>query len=373
MPARTRAARTASTAAPGSTAASGTASAAPRSRKAAPPWTAGATTRTGRWTSGCEARRATAAATTPAAGTAASGAPTRALSPARGAWPSPEARAIASIGPGRARTCLRAWAFAVPVVGRLARHHPPGTRRGHIAPGGSPFATEAAAVSLAASAARTSTGTRRATTPEPAATTTTSSTTSTSSAARRTTPAALLSRTISTGPPLAVAPTSTVAAVIIGAPLTAARGHVRDVVVLRHLARIRWRVLSLEHPNQPDVVHAILDGVERLEQPRQAIFLDAQLLLHLSPRGIVGRLHLRIDLGHRRGRLLGGSGVLGWRIRRGRGFRVRRAVFLDVLPFDGGRWRLTDRCWRRIRRGLDGALGRRDLRVRSVRAWRFLG
>jgi hypothetical protein len=126
-----------------------------------------------------------------------------------------------------------------------------------------------------------------------------------------------------------------VAGVIIGAPLTAARGHVRDVVVLADLARTRWRVVALEHPNQPDVVDAILHGVERLEQPRQAILLDAQLLLHLRSRGIVGRLHLRIDLGHRRGRLrlLGRSGVLGGRIRRGGGFRVRRAVSLGGLPF----------------------------------------
>jgi hypothetical protein len=78
--------------------------------------------------------------------------------------------------------------------------------------------------------------------------------------------------------------------------------------VLAHLARVGRRVLALEHADETDVVHAILDGVERLEEPRQAIALDRHAFLYLHAGGGIG----------------GASGLVDHR-RRGRGRRIGRS------------------------------------------------
>jgi len=92
------------------------------------------------------------------------------------------------------------------------------------------------------------------------------------------------------------------AAAIVEAALLRVRRQVGHVMVLADLARVRGRVLTLHDPDEANVVDAILDRVERLEQAREPLFLDPELLFDLGARGRIGRLDRRIDLGLGRSR-----------------------------------------------------------------------
>jgi hypothetical protein len=73
-------------------------------------------------------------------------------------------------------------------------------------------------------------------------------------------------------------------------------GHqVRDIVVVPDLARVGRRIVALQDPNQPNVIDAVLDRVESLEQARQPIAHNSQRRSDFLTRCRVGRLLDRID------------------------------------------------------------------------------
>ncbi|MEO5770370.1 MAG: hypothetical protein ABIS92_18585 [Polyangia bacterium] len=96
----------------------------------------------------------------------------------------------------------------------------------------------------------------------------------------------------------------------IRAPALSLRQQIGDVVVLADLAGIRRGIFAVKHTDQAEVVHAILDRVQCLEEPFQSITRDAHrgrdLFAGRRPGGLFNRIH------HRRGNF-GGNGAVALR------------------------------------------------------------
>ena len=248
----------------------------------------------------------------------------------RPGWPW-SARATIAIAP--ARSTSRASTASIPTRATAVapwgpRDHPPRSGRRGVPPSGvagQAIATERETAAEAAAGAPDTAG--RAT----SATTTTTTTTTTATATASSTATGARSAAV-----------ATTSAIVAPASL-GHRGEVGHVEVLAHLLGGRGRVLTAEHAHQPDVVDPILDRVESLEQPRQAIALDPELGLNVRPRSLVHCL------------LQGFGGSGGSRFPRG-ALRGRCGFQRDLLGLGselGRRWL--------------GGLGRRQLRFTSTR------
>jgi hypothetical protein len=104
--------------------------------------------------------------------------------------------------------------------------------------------------------------------------------------------------------------------------------EIGDIVVFTDLAGVAGRIFAVEHPNQANIVHTVLYGIERFEQSLQPITFDAQDRIDLDPRrdvrGFCGLVHDRCRDFSRRNRSLGSGCRIPIRIR----IRIRRTLTL---------------------------------------------
>jgi hypothetical protein len=188
--------------------------------------------------------------------------------------------------------------------------------------------------------------------------------------------------TIASAAPVAVAPPGPAAVPASVGPAAAVAPPARSalmtgqqidqVIEVALLLRVRRRVLAAHHAHETDVVRAVAHHLQRIQEPREPVALDAQRLFDLGRRGDRPRVGL------------GGGGFLGRALRRG-GLRRRHLIRRGGLV--GGSFALGDRgggfdLGRRFGRGRLG-LGRRGglgggrlagrcLRGRRLRDWRGL-
>jgi hypothetical protein len=98
-------------------------------------------------------------------------------------------------------------------------------------------------------------------------------------AAPASTAAATTTETATTA--VSVASTATTLASAVAAARLGPRHQIGEVIEVALLLGIRGRILARHHAHEPDVVGAPAHHLERLQQPGQAIALDAQLLFDL--------------------------------------------------------------------------------------------
>jgi hypothetical protein len=149
----------------------------------------------------------------------------------------------------------------------------------------------------------------------------------------------------------AAVPSGTAAPAVVP-PGLAARHEVDEVVEVALLLRAGRRIFAAHHADQPNVVGAVADHLERLHQTRQAILFDPELLLDLGGRERGARIRCSL------------RGRARLRIRR---LRARFAVARFTLRGGG---RLLCRCAR-----LDSRLLGRSARLggRLLRGYAGLG